>query len=34
MYTYLFRRNQNMQEMNKYIRMLLKKLIINFQLPR
>lgn len=33
MYTYSFRENQNMHEMNKYIRMLLEKLIIKFQLP-
>lgn len=31
MYTYSFRKNQNMQKMNKYIRMLLKKLIIKLQ---
>lgn len=33
MYTYSFRENQKIQEMNKYIRMLFEKLIIKFQLP-
>lgn len=33
MYMYSFRENQKIREMNKYIRMLLEKLIIKFQLP-